>query len=516
MHADISRHFATIDGKYQVHYRRAGEGPPVVLIHQAPTSSREYIPLIHELAALGHTVIAPDIPGHGLSDVLPDAEWPTMEDYADAMSAFLTEIGIEQAAIFGFHFGGMCALTLALRHPEQVAVVIAEGYVQFDAARQAAMVGNYLAEYKTHWSGAHLTEIWARYREQSIFFPWYAKDAASRLALDIPPTPTLQIQVLDFLRAGNNYRQPYRAAFLFDSAAAVTAIKSKTFIVTSVTDFLAKSMDLMPPTPANVTAEKRLSRDAVRVRAVEIIQAHPATQFGVSAPVTRPIPGRLWNDYLHIDGASLFCRRSIDGEGLPIVMIHSGAGSSLEMERTMRPLIGKRPLLATDLPGNGESENPIGDEITVEAQAAILARAIRAAGYDAVDVLGQEGGGCVGIELAVQNPDLVRHLAVPTLPMLDDAALDDTAAHGFPRIELDDFGAHLIRGWTMIRDRALYSPWFRPRKENVRRDGEPDIAPDILHRATVDLFKAYDIYRTAGRAQAVGDSPANSTNSRAV
>ena len=34
----------------------------------------------------------------------------------------------------------------------------------------------------------------------------------------------------------------------------------------------------------------------------------------------------------------------------------------------------------------------------------------------------------------------------------------------------------------------------------MARGGEPDIAPDVLHRRTLDLFKCYDIYQAAYKA----------------
>jgi hypothetical protein len=43
--SSVSRHFATL-GETQVHYRRAGLGPAVLLLHQSPSSSAELVPLI--------------------------------------------------------------------------------------------------------------------------------------------------------------------------------------------------------------------------------------------------------------------------------------------------------------------------------------------------------------------------------------------------------------------------------------------------------------------------------------
>ena len=74
----ITRHIATINNERQVHYRRAGSGSPIILLHQSPKSSEEYIPLINELSDQ-YTVFAPDTPGNGLSDPLP-IEKPKMFD----------------------------------------------------------------------------------------------------------------------------------------------------------------------------------------------------------------------------------------------------------------------------------------------------------------------------------------------------------------------------------------------------------------------------------------------------
>jgi len=43
----------------------------------------------------------------------------------------------------------------------------------------------------------------------------------------------------------------------------------------------------------------------------------------------------------------------------------------------------------------------------------------------------------------------------------------------------------------------LFSPWYKRKKDNISRYGEPNIAPDVIHRRTVDLFKCIDIYQSA-------------------
>lgn len=59
-------HRAEVNG-IRLFYRRAGDGPPVVLLHGFPETSyawRKVLPLLAE----HHTVIAPDLRGCGASD----------------------------------------------------------------------------------------------------------------------------------------------------------------------------------------------------------------------------------------------------------------------------------------------------------------------------------------------------------------------------------------------------------------------------------------------------------------
>ena len=80
----IKRGFAYV-GERRVHFRAAGGGPPVVLLHQSPRSSAELVPLMQVLAR-HFRVIAPDTPGYGQSDpVAPSSSEPTIDAFADAL-----------------------------------------------------------------------------------------------------------------------------------------------------------------------------------------------------------------------------------------------------------------------------------------------------------------------------------------------------------------------------------------------------------------------------------------------
>ena len=98
-------------------YRKAGQGPPVVLLHGLATSSLTWSANIRALAQR-HTVYALDLPGHGDSDTLAiDYQIPTG---VRVIHRFLERVGVERAALVGSSIGGLLALRFARTYPDQV------------------------------------------------------------------------------------------------------------------------------------------------------------------------------------------------------------------------------------------------------------------------------------------------------------------------------------------------------------------------------------------------------------
>lgn len=101
---------------YRRAYRLAGEGPPLVLIHGIGDSSATWAEVIPDLAR-GHTVIAPDLLGHGASDK-PRADY-SVAAYANGVRDLLTALGIESATLVGHSLGGGVAMQFAYQYPER-------------------------------------------------------------------------------------------------------------------------------------------------------------------------------------------------------------------------------------------------------------------------------------------------------------------------------------------------------------------------------------------------------------
>ena len=102
---------------YRRAFRIAGEGPALLLIHGIGDSSAVWAEIIPHLAKR-HTVIAPDLLGHGRSDK-PRGDY-SVAAYANAMRDLLAVLNVERATIVGHSLGGAVAMQFAYQFPQLV------------------------------------------------------------------------------------------------------------------------------------------------------------------------------------------------------------------------------------------------------------------------------------------------------------------------------------------------------------------------------------------------------------
>jgi len=90
---------------------------PLLLVHGAANDRDAWRTVIAQLAASNQYVLAPDLPGHGLSTAAPLA---SIEELADWLVALLDAADIEKAVIAGHSMGSLVALECAAHHAQRV------------------------------------------------------------------------------------------------------------------------------------------------------------------------------------------------------------------------------------------------------------------------------------------------------------------------------------------------------------------------------------------------------------
>lgn len=129
-----------------VAYRRAGAGPPLVLLHGAVCDSRVWRAEL-EAFADAFDVVAWDAPGCGGSDD-PPPSW-RMSDFAACLAGFLERLALGAVQVLGHSWGSTVALELAGTRP--------------DLVRSLVLVGGYAG-----WSGSLAPDEVARRLEYAL------------------------------------------------------------------------------------------------------------------------------------------------------------------------------------------------------------------------------------------------------------------------------------------------------------------------------------------------------------
>lgn len=95
----------------------AGESAPVLAVHGATSTNRLWL-WFHE-AAPWATLVAPDLPGRGLTPARPGRP-SSVGVHADELVGLLDELGLGTVDVLGMSMGGFVAVELAARHPDRV------------------------------------------------------------------------------------------------------------------------------------------------------------------------------------------------------------------------------------------------------------------------------------------------------------------------------------------------------------------------------------------------------------
>jgi proline iminopeptidase len=113
--------------------------PTLLLLHGGPGADHTlYKPAFSQLAEVAQVVYL-DHRGNGRSARGAPQDW-TLAQWADDVHAFCAALGIDRPMLYGASFGGMVAMTYAIRHPEAPGALVLASTSAQGAAHATAKV----------------------------------------------------------------------------------------------------------------------------------------------------------------------------------------------------------------------------------------------------------------------------------------------------------------------------------------------------------------------------------------
>lgn len=461
MAATITRHYLTLGSganRRRVHYRRAGTGPVLLLVHQSPRSGGEYEELMRHWGA--HlTCIAPDTPGFGQSEPLAKAS-PNIDDYADAIVEFIAAMGLDQVPAYGFHSGAIILITALKRHPERFSGIAAGGYGVWTEAEKAAFGANYTPPFLPLPYGQHLVWAWNRVLEQAWFFPWYDVRNETRMRNAHDDPGKVHDIIMEILDAGDSFRHGYAAVLAAPrDIPPPDAVSAPVFITAYDGDPMQAHIDRLGDMPASWSARK------VRTPDDQIAASLAFLQTLTPAPVIEP-KADSHQGFISIStpafSGQLHWRRA-EANPADLLEIHA-PGQALDCMAIRGTAI--------DLPGHGLSSPWPGEAPRDWAPWAAVIEAARTA-------LG------------------LGTVALPAVPPGDPDRL-------FPDFTPDRFGSYLTRAWAIARARHFFAPWYEGNAAHAIPFAPEDIALEQLALECRALVRASAARQFAMALQAKG------------
>ena len=474
----MRRAFVEIEGR-QIHFRYEGAGPPIILLHPSPNSSKMMIPLA-KLLSEDFTVIAPDTPGYGLSDAFFE-ELDSLYDYVPVFRQFFKTLGLEKFALYGTATGAQLAIAYAISHPEDISHLFLDNAAHFKDEQRDAIVSNYFPDFTPHQDGSHLNKIWYLIRQMFLFFPWCDPKSENRLTMNFPPASVLNMVAMDFLQAGANYHLAYRGAFFHEKAENVQKLKVPSSIFywegSILKSYIQQLIDHELPDwvrVINIPADpaKRYANMARYIKG--ILGKQPRVLLRLSDKL--PKKGQLFIPYKK---GEIHAMIDLSKTGKPTLVLHEQAGSAKSLSALLSDQHLNGPSCFVSLPGHGDTSlKPLsagGDSIAL-----LLLHVLRFLNWEVCSILGMAWGDQLAQKIAQRFPKQFEYKAFPL----------DQDLFALKDIELtpDEYGTHLFKAWGVLQDRLLFRKHKKKTIKNSRKDN-PQLSAEQLQLQLLDWLK---------------------------
>ena len=444
-----------------LHFRVAGSGPPLFLLHPSPLSSVFMEPLMRRLASRV-TAIAPDTPGFGDSDPIA-GKVRDLGPYVKAMMGLRSALGLDRVAIYGSATGAQIAVEWAKADAAAISGLILDNAASFTDAERNAIMDGYFPDVTPSADGGHLARAWRTAHDSTLFFPWHQPSAANRLPGPPAPAAAMDFTAQGYLRAGPGYEAAYRAAFRNERAERVQPIRVSLVILRWQGSLLKRWMDRFDDCQwgQNVVMAHCGASLEERWACLEAHLTAVLPEDSTQAEALRPDTGTI--RYADADIGQIRYRMPTGSPSR--ILIHELGGSSA----SVAPELADAQTVLIDLPGHGGSAKP--ESLTTEHCVQAVRQVAAALDDRPLEIVGVGGTEAIAQLAAAQDERLkFRSLGLP----------DDSGP--LPELAPEISGAHLWRGWHWLRRQWL-----------ERNEAPPE--PARLTHLLLDLLSAADAYR---------------------
>lgn len=484
--------YVSLKSGRQVHYRTAGEGPPLIILHPSPQSSAAMASAINAFSSVC-TCFALDTPGYGFSDPM-EQDVPTMGDYAEVLDEAAQALGFDRYFVYGAATGSQFAIEMAKRYPDRVRFVMLDsnGHIS-DEMCERLVTDGYFADTSPRRDGGHLLTYWDMCRHLFYVFPWNSGREDERLGFDLPPASVTHDIFLRYLQAGEDYHTAYKAALYTERRSHLDGMTTPGVMTRWLDSVVLNVADdlINLGLPENVRVLEAghgvEARFSVQVDALRAMIAEEGL-LNVSADIKGVRDAsRFRRAYFDADIGQLHAWVNDIEDAAPVVLLHGAAQSAARVKHHAQKFAEKRKVIAIDLPGHGGSlDLPDDQAITMSALAAPIAKALQVLGVKEIDVIGVGFGAAVGVEIG-------KILTVRRLKVVDPIPYTSEEAAGAIEQELPDLsprddGAHLVSAWAIVRDAELFWP-FWDHRASAGRKGDANLSPSYLHERVVDVLR---------------------------
>ena len=124
--SDRVMHYATADDGVRLAYQEAGQGTPLVFVHEFAGDLRSWEPQLRHFARR-YRCIAFNARGYSPSDVPPTPDFYSQARAADDVAAVLDHLDLASAHIVGLSMGGFATLHFGFRHAARARSLVVAG-----------------------------------------------------------------------------------------------------------------------------------------------------------------------------------------------------------------------------------------------------------------------------------------------------------------------------------------------------------------------------------------------------